>query len=319
MTSNIEGLIREGVAALKDGRKDEALALLTRATELDEHSEEAWLWLSAVVDSVENQQICLENVLAINPSNTRALQGLEVIKKNLGTRPSTPEVPPAVSGPQVSSDRVAASPGFHGSGRDVNLPSEAEYDAWVDGLNLGTDDFGAPPGVPGASDDAFGFDGGPFQDQFDVTERVDDSRYGSYDEGFDSSGYGDMMSPGQEGHSPQSGQSFDSFAAPQADSYGSVYDDTYAAQDDFDEIAGLDSGESGTFTNADPFSLGADSAEMRSEAELKRYLDYIPADIKPTYLPGEAPHYPRSTLFGLAVVSTGIVIALIAMIILLLG
>ena len=94
MTSNIEGLVREGIAAFKAGHRDEARVMLRRATELDPRNEDAWLWLSAVEDDVENQLICLENVIAINPKNTRALQGLELIQKERGGS-QPPAGPPA--------------------------------------------------------------------------------------------------------------------------------------------------------------------------------------------------------------------------------
>ena len=96
--TNVEGLIREGIAAYRAGRRDEARTLLNRATELDSHNAEAWLWLSAVVDNVEGQQLCLENVLAIDPQNRRALQGLEKIRKLLASR--KPPVSPAAPSPQ---------------------------------------------------------------------------------------------------------------------------------------------------------------------------------------------------------------------------
>ncbi len=106
MSTEAARLLQEGIAAFKAGRKDEARRLLTRATELDERNENAWLWLSAVVDSLENQQICLENVLALNPNNTRALKGLDAVTKKLARRQQSQAdkaaPPPSAAAPHVS-------------------------------------------------------------------------------------------------------------------------------------------------------------------------------------------------------------------------
>ena len=75
----LEAMVREGINAYKSGRKDEARALLLKATELDQYNEQAWLWLSGLMDTPADQRTCLENVLAINPDNERAKQGLSYL------------------------------------------------------------------------------------------------------------------------------------------------------------------------------------------------------------------------------------------------
>jgi tetratricopeptide (TPR) repeat protein len=69
-------LLKQGIAAAKAGRKKEARQALIQVTELDERNEQAWLWLSGVVESLEDRRICLENVLDINPDNASAQAGL---------------------------------------------------------------------------------------------------------------------------------------------------------------------------------------------------------------------------------------------------
>ncbi len=343
MTSNIAGLIREGVAAFKAGRREEARKLLSRATELDDRNEEAWLWLSAVVDTLENQQICLENVLAINPNNTRALEGLEMINRQLARRqkpPAEPSSPPAepspgpfsvgVSGvpPQqatASPDPFAAPPapsadsfdlpaeketaGYHGSGRNVPQPSDDEYDAWVAGLNLGGDNASGEAAI-GASSDPFNFDSGPFQGP-----EVSSEPFVEADEMLESpSGFGDIVSPGQE--MPDRGVgTFDPFALPQSDSFDATYEEPAVdafITDEFGEMAG----GSGSFASATPFAEAADIA-VQDANDLKQFLDYIPEGIKATHLPGEGRQYPLATLIGLAVVGVGTLAALIVMVVLL--
>lgn len=96
MSANTDGMIRSAVQAFKQGNKAEARHLLEKVVEIDQYSEKAWLWLSAVVETTEEQRICLENVLAINPDNNRAEAGL----KSLGFDPNdavAPEPEPPAS------------------------------------------------------------------------------------------------------------------------------------------------------------------------------------------------------------------------------
>ena len=74
--STIEALLYDGAKAVTEGRFEEAQALLMQVLERDEHNELAWLWLSGAVSEVGDQQIALENVLAINPHNQAARDGL---------------------------------------------------------------------------------------------------------------------------------------------------------------------------------------------------------------------------------------------------
>ncbi len=76
--------LHQAIAAARDGRRDDARALLLHLLEADPRNERAWLWLSGVVDDPEDVKICLENVLALNPSNPRARQGLEWLHARMG-------------------------------------------------------------------------------------------------------------------------------------------------------------------------------------------------------------------------------------------
>lgn len=76
--------LHQAIAAARDGRRDDARVLLLRTLEADPHNERAWLWLSGVVDDPGDVKICLENVLALNPSNVRARQGLEWLHARVG-------------------------------------------------------------------------------------------------------------------------------------------------------------------------------------------------------------------------------------------
>lgn len=73
--------LRDGIAAARAGRRDEARVLLTRVVEANEESEQAWLWLSGVVDTDEDRLICIENVLTLNPDNVQARAGLRYLQQ----------------------------------------------------------------------------------------------------------------------------------------------------------------------------------------------------------------------------------------------
>lgn len=66
----------DGAVALQAGDKARAQELLLQVVQVDENNAEAWLWLSGAVDDIEDCQIALENVLAIDPDNAAARQGL---------------------------------------------------------------------------------------------------------------------------------------------------------------------------------------------------------------------------------------------------
>jgi hypothetical protein len=77
----VNELLRRGIAAAKAGHREQAREILLSVIELDERVELAWLWLSGVVDSLEDRRICLENVLTINPDNANAQAGLRWLER----------------------------------------------------------------------------------------------------------------------------------------------------------------------------------------------------------------------------------------------
>lgn len=76
-------LYREGVAAIRAGDRVSAKAKLTEAVRLDPKLEQAWLWLSAAVDTDDERVTCLQNVLTLNPDSEAARRGLEKLGASL--------------------------------------------------------------------------------------------------------------------------------------------------------------------------------------------------------------------------------------------
>jgi len=68
-------LLQQGITAAKAGQKETARRLLTQVVEQDENNIMAWLWLSGVVESLDDKQVCLENVLTLDPNHQFARKG----------------------------------------------------------------------------------------------------------------------------------------------------------------------------------------------------------------------------------------------------
>jgi hypothetical protein len=71
--------LQAGITAAREGRRQEAQALLQQALQTEPRSEQGWLWMSAVVQTDAERRICLERVLTINPNNQTAKAGLEKV------------------------------------------------------------------------------------------------------------------------------------------------------------------------------------------------------------------------------------------------
>ncbi|MBI5930250.1 MAG: hypothetical protein HY862_13145 [Chloroflexi bacterium] len=107
--ADVNQLVERAIAAYKAKQKSQARELLMQAVDIDDKHEQAWLWLSAVVDSAEDQQVCLENVLTINPKNDRARKGLEELYKKQGKT-----MPPQFANPSAAPRQPSASPSAGG-------------------------------------------------------------------------------------------------------------------------------------------------------------------------------------------------------------
>lgn len=72
----IEQWLQQGIAAAKTGQREQARFQLLDVVEQDQTNETAWYWLFQVYDRVDDQRICLENLILINPKNMWAKQEL---------------------------------------------------------------------------------------------------------------------------------------------------------------------------------------------------------------------------------------------------
>ncbi len=74
--------LRDAIMAARIGNRDQALVLLLQAVEQEPRNEEAWLWLSRMVDADEQRVECLRHVIEINPGNQAAQAEIERLQKN---------------------------------------------------------------------------------------------------------------------------------------------------------------------------------------------------------------------------------------------
>ena len=76
MPPTIDDLLVRGKQAAMSGQKDLAREYLTRVVQADPRNEDAWVWLSGVANTLPMMRGCLERVLALNPANGQAREGL---------------------------------------------------------------------------------------------------------------------------------------------------------------------------------------------------------------------------------------------------
>ncbi len=131
--------LEAGIAAVKSGDKKTAHQLLLKAIETDERSDQAWLWLSAVVESDEERRICLENVLAIDPDSQLAKKGLASLGQSSSDPPDQRPMTAAIrkhSGSTLPAAEHYADPGqqayskFEAAAAPEDLQSRTFNDVW---------------------------------------------------------------------------------------------------------------------------------------------------------------------------------------------
>ena len=81
-------LLKEGIAAARAGRAAQARAYLVPVVQADERNVQAWYWLSRVVESPDEREICLENVLALDPGHAGVQSELAALRAQMAQAPS---------------------------------------------------------------------------------------------------------------------------------------------------------------------------------------------------------------------------------------
>lgn len=80
-TERIDRLL-DAIDLVKEERYEEARLTLRSLIREYNDFEDAWLWMSVVVDSLDQSEICLDNVLRVNPNNTQAAGALYRLRES---------------------------------------------------------------------------------------------------------------------------------------------------------------------------------------------------------------------------------------------
>jgi tetratricopeptide (TPR) repeat protein len=81
VASPVDSWLRAGVAAAQAGDLHEARGWLLRVVQADGENVQAWYWLSLVVERPHEREICLENVLALDPGHTAVQAELAALRR----------------------------------------------------------------------------------------------------------------------------------------------------------------------------------------------------------------------------------------------
>jgi tetratricopeptide (TPR) repeat protein len=87
-------LLHQGIAACKAGQRSDAQRILQQVVTLDPMNESAWLWLSSVVDSLEERRFCLDHILSFNPNSAHARTGMARLEQQAAQAAAPPETAP---------------------------------------------------------------------------------------------------------------------------------------------------------------------------------------------------------------------------------
>lgn len=77
--SRIDRLL-DAIELVESGQREAALPILRQLLQEDSNREDAWLWMSVAVDSIDKSVVCLDNVLRINPHNQQAAAALHRLR-----------------------------------------------------------------------------------------------------------------------------------------------------------------------------------------------------------------------------------------------
>lgn len=81
--------LEQAVAYIKAGEIEKGKQLLIEVLRQNPRDENAWLWMSRCVTTSEQKEYCFQKVLAINPQNQHAIEGLKRLNNPVSINPPT--------------------------------------------------------------------------------------------------------------------------------------------------------------------------------------------------------------------------------------
>ena len=106
-------LYAQGLAALEAKDRPAARQLLANVVMLDPQHEEAWLQLSTLMDTVAQSIECLQHVIALNPTHTKARHWLRLAREAQSRAGQTETEAAPVPEPQESRIAILGIKRFH--------------------------------------------------------------------------------------------------------------------------------------------------------------------------------------------------------------
>ncbi|MFN8372898.1 MAG: hypothetical protein U0694_08475 [Anaerolineae bacterium] len=79
--SRVDRLL-DAIELVKTDQREEARRLLRELIQEDGNFEDAWLWMSVAVDTLDQSTLCLDNVLRVNPNNLEAAGALYRLRES---------------------------------------------------------------------------------------------------------------------------------------------------------------------------------------------------------------------------------------------
>lgn len=144
MTSSLQ----QGINAAKAGRMQEALTFLKDAIIEEPQNADVWVWIAAIIDDLDKQEIFLQKALEIDPDNIPAQRGMAYLKKRKADEAS-------VRGEHLSDHTSPISP-FPASGQQ---PRREESPVWSKPAKNDINHLAAQPPraetIPSAKDGVF--------------------------------------------------------------------------------------------------------------------------------------------------------------------
>ncbi len=101
--------LRQAITAIKAGDKQTGKQILAKVLKADPRNEQAWLWMTEVVDRDEDRLKFLRNVLKINPNNEAVKRKLAALQRAVQPQKDAPQPQKEPAKPDYSPSASALS------------------------------------------------------------------------------------------------------------------------------------------------------------------------------------------------------------------
>lgn len=91
---SFEASFQAGKSAFEAGNRQQAHELWRKAATLDPYQEKVWIALLRVLETPDDRKVCLENILAINPTNAKYQRQLKQMQKAEKRAEDSPQLAP---------------------------------------------------------------------------------------------------------------------------------------------------------------------------------------------------------------------------------